>query len=171
MALSMQSDQSLVDTWLNILTVLLRLLLALLSIYLLLSLFFFGDQTLPNQQRILSSLDFGDLLIRSGIFISLVNEFIITLIVNVFKSWHFILGFLFKAIYGFVFPAEEEAAFSNYRLWQSFGFAISFAYSTYLYTSVKLYILAVVLITGIIGCSIIEYLKRNEKVETKPVDT
>lgn len=108
MALSMQSDQSLVDTWLNILAVFLRLLLALLSIYRLLSLFFFGDQTLPNQQRILSSLDFGDLRIRSGIFISLVNEFIITLIVNVFKSWHFILGFLFKAIYGLFFRLRRR---------------------------------------------------------------
>ena len=32
-----------------------------------------------------------------------------------------------NALYGNLFPSKEEAAFSNYRLWESLGFVISFA--------------------------------------------
>ena len=38
----------------------------------------------------------------------------------------------YAAFYGVIFPAQEEAAFSNYRLWESLGYAIAFAYSGYL---------------------------------------
>ena len=31
-----------------------------------------------------------------------------------------------NALYGVLFASEEEAAFSNYRLWESFGFFIAF---------------------------------------------
>ena len=32
-----------------------------------------------------------------------------------------------NALYGVLFYSQEEAAFSNYRLWESLGFVISFA--------------------------------------------
>ena len=69
--------------------------------------------------------------------------------------------FIFKiAFYGVIFPAEEEAAFSNYRLWESLGFAIVFSYSTAFCIDVKLYILAGVLVVGMIGYLTIEILER-----------
>ena len=34
----------------------------------------------------------------------------------------------FAALYGVVFPNEEAAAFSNYRLWESLGFVVAYIY-------------------------------------------
>ena len=68
----------------------------------------------------------------------------------------------FAALYGTVFSDESEAAFSNYRMWESLGFIIAFAYSNYLCTSVKLYILMSVLIIGMSGYAYVEVtLKRK----------
>ncbi|KAK2141720.1 hypothetical protein LSH36_1053g01004 [Paralvinella palmiformis] len=44
---------------------------------------------------------------------------------------------------------SSEAAFSNYRLWESLGFVLAFAYSNVLCTDVKLYILISALCLGI----------------------
>lgn len=71
--------------------------------------------------------------------------------------------FLPTAFYGVIFPAEEEAAFSNYRLWESLGFAIAFAYSKGLCANAKLYVLLGVLISGMIGYLIIEFKERKTK--------
>ncbi|KAJ8402829.1 hypothetical protein AAFF_G00361430 [Aldrovandia affinis] len=48
---------------------------------------------------------------------------------------------------------KREAAFSNYRMWESTGFVIAFAYSNFLCLSVKLYILigALVVSMGLYG--------------------
>ena len=35
-----------------------------------------------------------------------------------------------NALYGVLFPNEEEAAFSNYRLWESLGFLLAFVTSS-----------------------------------------
>ena len=67
------------------------------------------------------------------------------------------------AFYGFVFKDQEEAAFSNYRLWESLGFAIAFAYSSLLCTDAKLYVLIGVLFFGMVGYLIIEFKKRGVK--------
>jgi len=61
-----------------------------------------------------------------------------------------------KAFYGVIFPADKEAAFSNYRLWESFGLGIVFFYSTAFCTDVKLYIMLGVLISGMAGYLSIE---------------
>ena len=42
------------------------------------------------------------------------------------------LAFNLAAFYGVLFPESEEAAFSNYRLWESVGFIIAFAYTSYI---------------------------------------
>ena len=52
------------------------------------------------------------------------------------------------ALYGVYFSENQEPAFSNYRLWESVGFVIAFAYSNYLCVRVKLVILLVVLLVG-----------------------
>ncbi|XP_033638068.1 protein unc-93 homolog A-like [Asterias rubens] len=79
-----------------------------------------------------------------------------------------------NALYGILFTDKQEAAFSNYRLWESVGFTVSFAYSNYLCVWIKLAILATVLVFGIGFYYIIEmkaYLarKRAEKTKTASV--
>ncbi|XP_072033725.1 protein unc-93 homolog A-like [Amphiura filiformis] len=46
-----------------------------------------------------------------------------------------------NAFYGVLFPFVQEAAFSNYRLWESVGFCFAFAYSNFLCVWIKLTIL------------------------------
>ena len=76
--------------------------------------------------------------------------------------------YVFTAFYGIIFPSEEAAAFSNYRLWESLGLAIVFSYSTAFYTDVKLYIMITLLIFGMIGYFTIEIMERNkEKVTSR----
>ena len=62
-----------------------------------------------------------------------------------------------SAFYGTLFSEEPDAAFCNYRLWESVGFIIAFAYSSFLCTSVKLYILISMLIVGFLGYLVVEY--------------
>lgn len=74
--------------------------------------------------------------------------------------------FIQKAFYGVIFPTESEAAFSNYRLWESMGFAIAYAYSNYLCVKVKLFMLIGYLTLGMLGYGTIEYDIRREKAKT-----
>ena len=61
------------------------------------------------------------------------------------------------AIYGILFHADKEAAFANYRMWESLGFVIAFAYSSFLCLEVKLYILLAVLLLTAVTYPIVEY--------------
>ena len=61
-----------------------------------------------------------------------------------------------------LFPTDQEAAFSNYRLWESIGFVVSFAYANFICTNVKIYILIGVLSIGIILYVIIELIRKRE---------
>jgi hypothetical protein len=45
---------------------------------------------------------------------------------------------LFPALYGVVFPNEEAAAFSNYRLWESLGFVVAYIYGNRICVDAKL---------------------------------
>ncbi|XP_033118766.1 protein unc-93 homolog A-like [Anneissia japonica] len=67
-----------------------------------------------------------------------------------------------NAIYGVYFNDRQEAAFSNYRLWESVGFAASFAYSNFLCVSTKLAILVSFLAIGITSYLFIE-IKESRK--------
>lgn len=69
---------------------------------------------------------------------------------------------LILAFYGVLFPTDQEAAFSNYRLWESIGFVVSFAYANFICTDVKIYILIGVLSIGIILYAIIELIRKRE---------
>jgi uncharacterized membrane protein (UPF0182 family) len=57
---------------------------------------------------------------------------------------------------GIMFPKREEAAYSNFRLWESLGFIIAYVYSPYLRTDIKLYILLALLVFGILCYLVIE---------------
>ena len=54
-------------------------------------------------------------------------------------------------------------------MWESLGFTIAFVYSTFLCTSVKLYVLISVLVVGMTGYCIVEYIihKSNKDVKTE----
>ena len=76
------------------------------------------------------------------------------------------------ALYGVMFAANKEAAFSNLRLWQSIGFAIPLAYASFLCVTTKLYILECVLTFGMVGYLIVELkerrrLKKEEENQVK----
>ncbi|VVC39706.1 Ion channel regulatory protein, UNC-93,Major facilitator superfamily domain [Cinara cedri] len=61
-----------------------------------------------------------------------------------------------SGIYGTLFRRNKEAAFSNYRLWESAGFVVAYAYSTHLCARKKLYVMGVVLCVGFVGYIIVE---------------
>merc|ERR1719192_2973123 len=62
-----------------------------------------------------------------------------------------------NALYGVLFANDEEAAFSNYRLWESAGFILAFILQTQVCIDVKLYVLLAVISAGMIGYAIIEF--------------
>ncbi|XP_054856752.1 protein unc-93 homolog A [Eublepharis macularius] len=64
-----------------------------------------------------------------------------------------------NALYGVLFEKHKEAAFANYRLWESLGFVIAFGYSTFLQVYIKLYIVLAVLLVAIVLYGIVEYLE------------
>ncbi|XP_025988285.2 UNC93-like protein [Solenopsis invicta] len=62
-----------------------------------------------------------------------------------------------NALSGILFPGREEAAFSNFRLWESTGSVITYVYSPYLCTYMKLYLLIGILCVGMVGFGVIEW--------------
>ena len=68
-----------------------------------------------------------------------------------------------NAFYGVLFPNDEEAAFSNYRLWESMGFLIAFILQTQVCIEAKLYVLVIVFSIGMFGYFIIEFQQRKNK--------
>ena len=60
-----------------------------------------------------------------------------------------------------LFANDEEAAFSNYRLWESIGFIIAFILQTQVCIEVKLYVLLAGIIAGMTGYFIIEIMERS----------
>jgi hypothetical protein len=65
--------------------------------------------------------------------------------VDIFCSTHFPLP---AALYSSLFPSESEAAFANYRLWESAGFIAAFAWSSHLCYSVKLLLTSIFFYLG-----------------------
>lgn len=74
----------------------------------------------------------------------------------------FFLNQIFIGLYGLLFRRNKEAAFSNYRLWESAGFVIAYAYSTTLCARMKLYVLFGNLVLGVIGYIIVEVRHRRK---------
>ncbi|XP_072032785.1 protein unc-93 homolog A-like [Amphiura filiformis] len=69
-----------------------------------------------------------------------------------------------NAYYGVLFPFNQEPAFSNYRLWESAGYTLSFAYSNFLCTWTKMLILSCFLGVGMSGYFVTEF--QRQKVPT-----
>ena len=68
-----------------------------------------------------------------------------------------------NALYGYLFTDNSEPAFANYRLWESIGFIIAFAWSNFLVTYVKLYICLGFLTIGMILYIMVEIFDRRDK--------
>ena len=68
----------------------------------------------------------------------------------------------FSALYGCLFKNHQEAAFANYRLFESIGFLVAFAYANSLTTEEKLYIVLAFLILGMIGYVACEVLDKKK---------
>lgn len=62
-----------------------------------------------------------------------------------------------NGLYGILFVRHKEAAFANYRMWESLGFVIAFAYSNLLCLEYKLYILLAFLLLTVVTYPIVEY--------------
>ncbi|XP_043464457.1 UNC93-like protein isoform X1 [Leptopilina heterotoma] len=76
-----------------------------------------------------------------------------------------------NALCGLLFPNKEEAAYSNFRLWEATGSVIAYAYNPYLCTVKKIYILMFILCVGMIGYGVIEktgQVRRISKDQNKP---
>ena len=71
------------------------------------------------------------------------------------------------AFYGTLFVKNEEAAFSNYRLWESVGFIVAFAYGNAICVRVKLYVLVGVLSLGMAGYLAVEVMLRRQRRKAK----
>lgn len=71
-----------------------------------------------------------------------------------------------NALYGFLFTDNPEAAFANYRLWESLGFIFAFGYSSFVCTDIKLYICIAVLSLGMILYGVTEMLHRRRNSQS-----
>lgn len=66
-----------------------------------------------------------------------------------------------NSLYGVLFEQNQEAAFSNFRLWESLGFFVSYFYSNRICVKTKLYLLLGYLTLGMAGYLLIELNEKN----------
>ena len=81
---------------------------------------------------------------------------------------------IFSALYGYLFTKNTEAAFANYRLWESLGFIMAFAWSGFLVTYIKLGLCLCSLGVGMFFYVMVEIQDRRNKkggfhLEKKPL--
>jgi len=75
-----------------------------------------------------------------------------------------------NALYGCLFANDEEAAFSNYRLWESMGFLFAFiTNATGVCVFPKIITTIIFLALGMIGYFIVEYLERGKSQSVTPM--
>jgi len=68
-----------------------------------------------------------------------------------------------NALYGVIFDGDEEAAFSNYRLWESMGYIFALVLQTQVCVYTKLWAVLIVLLTGMVGYLFIEIQEWRKK--------
>jgi hypothetical protein len=75
-----------------------------------------------------------------------------------------------NAFYGVLFVKNDEAAFSNYRLWESIGFVLFYIITPHIRIRISLIILLVCLTLGMIGYGLTE-LRLKMKIKTPIVSS
>ncbi|XP_063536617.1 UNC93-like protein [Cydia strobilella] len=68
-----------------------------------------------------------------------------------------------NALSGILFPGNEEAAYSNFRLWEATGSVLSYATAPYLCVRTRLYVLVCFLLLGFAGYTTIELMEYRVK--------
>ena len=69
-----------------------------------------------------------------------------------------------NALYGCLFANDEEAAFSNYRLWESMGFLFAFVTNaTGVCVFPKIITTIIFLVLGMSGYFVVEYLEKKKE--------
>nr|CAD7201686.1 unnamed protein product [Timema douglasi] len=94
---------------------------------------------------------------------SLRDKAILFVISGLWGTTDGILSVQSNALYGIFFPGQEEGAYNNFSFWYASGFVVNFAYSSYLCTHIKLYILLAVTLFGLLGYYAVEWLERNKE--------
>ncbi|XP_076438558.1 UNC93-like protein [Babylonia areolata] len=72
-----------------------------------------------------------------------------------------------NALYGALFTENTEAAFANYRLWESGGFVMTYAYQNSIKTEFKIYICLFFIVSGMVGYALVE-IKERKKLRPPP---
>lgn len=67
------------------------------------------------------------------------------------------------AYYGILFPGSEEAAFSNFRMFEATGSVIAYSISPVLCTGTKLWMLAVLMFIGMAGFVSVDCMHRRDE--------
>ncbi|XP_026327535.1 UNC93-like protein [Hyposmocoma kahamanoa] len=68
-----------------------------------------------------------------------------------------------NAFVGTLFPGQEEAAYANFRLWESVGYIIAYVISPYLRISEKTYLLLVMMFVGVFLFFIVEFKESRNR--------
>ncbi|CAF0921089.1 unnamed protein product [Adineta ricciae] len=74
-----------------------------------------------------------------------------------------------NAFYGVIFVDNDEAAFSNYRLWESSGFVLFYVITPYIRIRIALILLLIFLTLGMSGYGATEYRLRKNKIKSNQV--
>ena len=74
-----------------------------------------------------------------------------------------------NAFYGVLFADKNEAAFSNYRLWESSGFVIFYIITPYIRIRIALIILLIFLTLGLTGYGLTEYRLKKKQIKNNQV--
>ena len=79
-------------------------------------------------------------------------------------NWMLSLLMLIVALYGVLFTGQEvTGGFSNYRLWESTGFLISYILQAQVCVDAKLWILISTLAIGMAGYLTVEYIEQEQR--------
>merc|ERR1712106_1060037 len=91
------------------------------------------------------------------------TQFVIYIIAALWGTADAIWQTQINALYGVLFASDEEAAFSNYRLWESMGFLLAFITQASGVCVLPKLILALFLLAfAMVGYLMLELLERNE---------
>ncbi len=74
---------------------------------------------------------------------------------------------MLAALYGTMYCDSSEAAFANYRMWESVGFIIGYSSSAFLCVFEKIYILVALLVVAVVCYVIVELLIMRKKAIQK----
>merc|ERR1712117_806301 len=116
----------------------------------------------------LASIGFGFIIKKVGrLPIFVLGASLNALVIIVMLAW---TPTQITALYGCLFANDEEAAFSNYRLWESMGFLFAFiTNATGVCVFPKIITTIVFLVLGMTGYFIVEYLERGKSQSVTPI--